>query len=327
MRIIIYGTGAIGGTVGVALAHAGLDVVGIARGERLRAIRENGLTLRTPDGEKHAHLTMVEDPAELNFRPGDALMLAMKTQHTAAALERLRAAGWSDGPIFCAQNGVHNEDLALRVFPNVHGVVVMMPASFARMDEALAFSTPRHGVFDIGRFPNGSDEDDRRFAEAMEAANIGAFVDDNVMAGKYGKLLLNLNNILQAALGVGVDAPKIKRAIRAEAEAALKTANIEWRDVGAADPRRDNLMRQEAIEGAPKMGGSTAQSLARGAGSVETDYLNGEIAWIARRVGGDAPVNAALATIGARLALAGASSGTMSVDELTDAIRATGASI
>ena len=41
----------------------------------------------------------------------------------------LRAAGLRDQPIFCAQNGVANERAALRLFPNVHGITVMMPAA------------------------------------------------------------------------------------------------------------------------------------------------------------------------------------------------------
>ena len=101
----------------------------------------------------------------------------MKTQDTPAALERLRAAGVAEQPVFCVQNGVANERMALRRFPNVHGVTVMMPAAFATPGEVAAFSTPRHGIFDIGRFPAGSDADDAALAAALEAANIAAFVD------------------------------------------------------------------------------------------------------------------------------------------------------
>ena len=63
---------------------------------------------------------------------------------------------------------------------------------------------------------------------------------------------------------------------------ALQAAGIAWHDVGASDPRRDALMRYAPIEGVARSGGSTTQSLARGAGSVETDYLNGEIVLLGR---------------------------------------------
>ncbi|MFX4222675.1 MAG: ketopantoate reductase family protein [Thalassobaculum sp.] len=55
MRVCIYGAGAIGGYLGVALAEAGCEVSLVARGPHLAAIRENGLTLlmdgATSDGD------------------------------------------------------------------------------------------------------------------------------------------------------------------------------------------------------------------------------------------------------------------------------------
>ena len=208
----------------------------------------------------------------------------MKTQDTIAALERLRAGGAREQPIFCVQNGVANERFALRRFPNVHGVTVMMPASYATPGEVCAFSTPRHGMFDIGRYPAGHDDCDDRLARALEAANIAAFVTPDVMQSKYGKLLLNLRNIVEAALGMDADHGRFAALLRAEAEAVFMAAGIEWRDVGAADPRRERLMRQQAIVGSPRSGGSSTQSLARGTGSIETDYLNGEIVFPPRCV-------------------------------------------
>ena len=49
MRYIVYGAGAVGGVIGARLFQAGHDVVLIARGPHLDAIRERGLTFETPD--------------------------------------------------------------------------------------------------------------------------------------------------------------------------------------------------------------------------------------------------------------------------------------
>ncbi len=110
------------------------------------------------------------DPTEIEIRSDDAILLTMKTQHTLAALERLRAAGVREQPIFCVQNGVANERFVLRRFPEVHGVTVMMPASFVIPGEVNVFSTPRYGVFDIGRYPAGSNKYDEDLARALERA-------------------------------------------------------------------------------------------------------------------------------------------------------------
>ena len=56
MRIIVYGVGAVGGVIATALAHSGQEVIGVARGARLDAIRKGDLTLRSPKGRVHAIL-------------------------------------------------------------------------------------------------------------------------------------------------------------------------------------------------------------------------------------------------------------------------------
>ena len=155
MRIIVYGVGAIGGTVAAACALSEQEVWGIARGAQLPEIQANGLLFRTPEKTARARFPCVADPTEISFRPDDAILLTMKTQDTIAALERLRAAGAREQPIFCVQNGVASERFALRRFPNVHGVTVMM-GKLRDAGEVCAFSTPRHGIFDIGRFPKAT---------------------------------------------------------------------------------------------------------------------------------------------------------------------------
>jgi 2-dehydropantoate 2-reductase len=73
---------------------------------------------------------------------------------------------------------------------------------------------------------------------------------------------------VEAALGREVAKGRFNAALRAEGAAVLHAAGIAWRDVGAADPRRDALLRQGEVAGVERTGGSTTQSLARGAGSV-----------------------------------------------------------
>jgi 2-dehydropantoate 2-reductase len=325
MRIIVYGVGAIGGTVAAALALSEQEVIGIARGSQLRAIQADGLLLRTPEKTDRAHFPCVSDPTEIDLRPDDAILLTMKTQDTPAALERLRAAGAARQAVYCVQNGVANERFALRLFPEVHGVTVMMPAAISAPGEISAFSVPRHGIFDIGRYPAGSNAHDTALAEALETANIAAFASKDVMQSKYGKLLLNLSNILQAAFGLDADYRHLEPLLRAEAEAAFKAAGVTWLDVGGADPRRAQLMQQRPIDGIGRSGSSTVQSLARGTGSIETDYLNGEIVLLGRLHGVSVPANTYFMELGARMVREGLKPGAISVSEAEAKLSALGA--
>ncbi|CAO3436438.1 ketopantoate reductase family protein [Azospirillum doebereinerae] len=316
MRIIVYGVGAIGGTIAAALALSGQPVVGIARGAQLEAIAERGLRLRTPEGSVLARFPCVSDPAEIAFAGDDLILLTMKSQDTVAALERLRMAGVAGQPIFCVQNGVANERFALRRFPEVHGVTVRMPSSVPAPGEVCAFSLPRHGICDIGRYPSGRNGHDDRLASALGAANIAAFVSPAVMESKYGKLLHNLHNIVEAALGHRAGHASFDARLRSEAEVVLAAAGIPWREVGAADPLRDALMRYQPIAGIEHSGTSTTQSLVRGAGSIETDYLNGEIVMLGRLHGVPVPVNAFFTALSARMVREKSGPGTFTAAQL-----------
>ena len=111
------------------------------------------------------------------------------------------------------------------------------------------------------------------------------------MEQKYGKLLMNLGNAIQATLGVEARRGPYYEAVRAEGEAVLKAAGIVWGNADFDSARRGNMMSIAPVKGHTHPGGSSWQSLARGAGSIETDYLNGEIVLLGRLHGVATPVN------------------------------------
>lgn len=65
MKICVFGAGAIGGNLAARLSHGGADVSVIARGDHLAAIKQNGLTLKTPDQTFNAHIGAASDAREL----------------------------------------------------------------------------------------------------------------------------------------------------------------------------------------------------------------------------------------------------------------------
>lgn len=317
MRFIIYGIGAIGGTFAAALAREGHEVVGIARGRMLAAIRQNGgLTFRTVGGTHLVKFDVVAEPGDISFRTDDAIFLCMKGQDTAEALDTLRAAGVTTQAIICAQNGVNNERAALRLFPNVYGMTVMLPADYLVAGEVACYGTPKYGICDLGRYPNGLDDTVEQMAAALDSANFAATPMAHVMRSKYGKLIENLGNVVEAALGPGNKSEQVMTAVRDEAKAVYQASGIEWIDIGGHPPRRQGVMEMGPVEGAQRTGGSSTQSLKRGTGSIETDYLNGEIALLGRLIGVPVPFNTALVAISTELIETGAMPGSMTEAEL-----------
>jgi len=316
-RFIVFGLGAVGGSLAASLARSGHEVIGIARGKMLEATRADGLLFRTPAGAERVRFPVVATPAEIRFRPDDVILLTMKSQDTEAALHALRDAGVIEQPILCAQNGLNNERLALRLFSNVYAVTVMIPADYTVPGEVNCFGTPRHGMFDIGRYPTGLDDTVHRVGKALEAANHAAYPMADVMRSKYGKLLENLGNVVEAALGPGNHRTDVMDAIRAEAEAVYRAAGItDWIEIGGGDPRRAGVLSMGEVEGATRVGGSSTQSLRRGAGSIETDYLNGEIVLMGRLHGVPTPLNSVLVALGHELIAKGAEPGSYTPETL-----------
>ncbi|HMO47785.1 MAG TPA: 2-dehydropantoate 2-reductase [Rubrivivax sp.] len=88
MKVCVFGAGAIGGFVAAHLAQvSGLQVSVVARGAHLQAIREHGLRLRSPQGERVARPHATDHAAELG--PQDVVFIALKQHQVAAALPSL----------------------------------------------------------------------------------------------------------------------------------------------------------------------------------------------------------------------------------------------
>jgi 2-dehydropantoate 2-reductase len=314
MRYVIFGAGGIGGVIGGRLAEHGHDVVLVARGAHHDAIRERGLRMRTPAGPVQVDVPVTDDVATLSPGPGDVVLLCTKSQDSEAALDAIAAASSPEVAVVCAQNGVENERMALRRFDHVHGMAVMLPATHLEPGVVDAWGAPASGILDVGRYPEGVDDVDEELSAALRASNFISSAEPKVMLTKYGKLLLNLANVLEAACGMrdGAVGDVYQRA-RAEALACYGAAGI---DAPTGDDERRKDMKMTPIDGVRRGGGSTWQSLARSAPSIETDYLNGEICLLGRLHGVPTPVNAALQRIGRRLVAEHVEPGAFPVDEL-----------
>jgi 2-dehydropantoate 2-reductase len=318
VRYIIYGAGAVGGTLGARLFETGHDVLLVARGEHGRAIAADGLRFGTPaEGWRTLRTPVVQRADQITFTAGDVVVLALKSQGTEAVLEALAPRTGPDIPIICVQNGVENERRALRRFANVHGVCVMMQASHIEPGVVFVNNTPFHGVCDIGRYPSGIDDIDETFAADVEAASIYSTACTDIMARKYAKLLTNLLNVLEAASGrAALGSPLVQRA-RDEAERVFAAAGI---TVARSSESRFGSMAIADVEGVARLGGSTLQSIARGATSLEVDDLNGEIVLLGRLHGIPTPVNLMLQQLALRLINVRAAPGSIALAQLESSV-------
>jgi len=319
VRVIIYGAGAVGSVIGGRLRQGGADVVMVSRPAHVSAIRERGLTLRTAKAVEVVDVDVVASIDELVPGVDDVVVITAKTQDAPPIHAALF--DWNpDVAVVCGTNGVEHERMALRRFARVYGMVIQLPAEFEKPGEVTILCGPTNAILDVGCYPNGVDGTAERLAALLDGSpHLLSEADDDVMTKKYGKLLINLGNIADAACGIAGRGARVTAAAIEEGKRVYEAAGIRWEQ--SADrveryKKRADSMRFDFPEGDTFLGGSTWQSLVKGATAIETDFFNGEVMMLGRLHGVPTPTNEFLQRYGARLLRREVRAGSVKPEEL-----------
>jgi 2-dehydropantoate 2-reductase len=145
------------------------------------------------------------------------------------------------------------------------------------------------------------------------------------MRWKYRKLLGNLNNAIEALCGrpgAALDgdpaaaARELAERTAAEGVAVLDAAGIGYATSAEVREVRGDHVDFGPVPGVSYSGGSSTQSLSRGTGSIEADFLNGEIVLLGREHGIPVPVNEALQRLANRAAADRLPPGSLTPEEI-----------
>jgi 2-dehydropantoate 2-reductase len=175
MRVVVIGSGAVGGYYGAKLARAGHEVTFIARGAHLRAIRERGLLIWSPLGDFRVQARAEQDTARLS--KSDLVIFAVKTYDNDSALRLLPSVTGPHTLVLTLQNGV---DSATEIASVVGTPPVLAGATYiatAIAAPGLIEQTGTHRRIVFGEiFNTGADVSDRvrQLAQTMNAADIEA---------------------------------------------------------------------------------------------------------------------------------------------------------
>jgi 2-dehydropantoate 2-reductase len=318
MRFVVFGAGAIGGLVGARLFQHGADVTLIARGDHARALA-SGLILEAPDETVTLPIPVVTEAQGVAWADDTVVLLGMKSQHTEEALAQLVTEAPHETPIVCMQNGVENERRVLRRFPNTYAMCVMCPATHLRPGVIQAHSAPVSGLLDLGRYPSGLDDVARAVAGALDATTFQSVARPDIMRWKYRKLLMNLANAVEALSGPAGRGSALAHEAQREGSAVLEAAGIDVASAEEDRARRDDLLQMRSTTSGEWAGGSSWQSLVRGTGSIEAEFLNGEIVLLGALHGVATPVNVLLQRLAVEAAAKGLPPATWGVEELSAA--------
>ena len=184
MRTLIWGAGAIGGTVGAYLARAGHDIHFVdVVADHVAAINQDGLHIRGP-----IDAFSVQAPASLPHELDDAydtIMLCVKAQHTAAATATLADRLSDDGVVVSLQNGLN--ELLIRDIVGAEralGAFVNFSADYHAPGEILYGG---RGAVVLGELDGRMSARLERLTQVMRDFDADAIATDDIFAYLWGK--------------------------------------------------------------------------------------------------------------------------------------------
>jgi 2-dehydropantoate 2-reductase len=166
--------------------------------------------------------------------------------------------------------------------------------------------------------PDGADVIAEKIAADLSTPRLVTTLVPDIQRWKYAKLLRNLVNAIEAVCGpvsADPDAERLLDLAVQEAEAVFAAAGVDRAGDAEQAPYLARLIRKDVL-GQPLGGGSSWQSVTRGVGTIESDYLNGEIALLARLHHRPAPVNATLQRLAVHAAATGRSPGSTTAGQV-----------
>jgi len=338
MRFIIHGAGAIGSLIGARLAESGAEVVLIARHAHAEAINRSGLFVKSRDGDRVIKaLSAVTHPREVTSSLGDVILLTVKSSQTAASIQSLRETFPEETPVVCMQNGVRNEEVAAGRFLRVYGGMLGISATFL---EAGMIAHTRGELLSVGNYPRGCDNTGLQIATWLEKAGFKTTTHDSIMAVKWSKLIMNLNNatfaIIDKHLQLGLITPAISNFLADVHEEGLRVldrAGISLEDPNNPIDLKRYLAELRGVVEDPEQICAEANSpvefrtypstwvdLKLKHGETETGYFNGEIILLGEKYGLPTPFNTSLLIIVETMAAKRAQPGLYTIEELANLV-------
>jgi 2-dehydropantoate 2-reductase len=289
MKIIIAGTGAVGGYYGGVLAHAGHDVFFIARGMQLTALRERGLSVKSINCDFTLPSLKCGENAD-SFGHAGLILVCFKTYDTAKTLDLYKAGVGPDTAIISLQNGVDNEDT---IAGRYGADKVLGGVSFigSRVESPGVILHTAASNIAIGELDGRVSDRAKKLGDVFGKAGVKCKVSSDIKRDMWGKTIWNTGfNAICAILECSA-----QEAIRfEETRSVVRTAMLEWIAVAkASGVELTPDMADKHIERTFTAGEIIPSMLQdkRAGRRMEIDTFNGKAVELGLKYGVETPVN------------------------------------
>jgi 2-dehydropantoate 2-reductase len=294
MRIAVLGSGGIGGYYGALLADGGHDVVFVARGAHLEAMRQRGLTIRTPGGELTRPVTAVADTRDVE--PVDLVLFSVKSYDTAPAARLLEPLVTRSTTVLTLQNGLDNAEAIAAV---VGGGAVILGAVYVALQLAgpgIVVRSGGDGKIVFGESSGAVTDRVRRITTAFQVSGLPHVVSTDIGRVLWEKFLFiagigGVTALARAGIGPLLASPEGRALLTASCEEIAAVARAEGARLPAGAV--EAVIAQAATVPAPWRS-SMARDLEDGR-RLEVDALSGAVVRRGLRHGIPTPVHQAIA--------------------------------
>jgi 2-dehydropantoate 2-reductase len=291
MRIVIFGTGGAGGYFGAQLARAGEDIVFIARGEHLYAIRTNGLRVEQPTGEiiiRPAQAT--DDPSQVTDI--DAIIVGVKAWQVPAAAEAMRTLIGPETFVVPLQNGVEAPSLLAAALGRQHVLVGLCGTLSWVVAPGRIRNLGGLGFVKFGEIDNSQTNRVKRLRDAFAKSGVKVEVPADITRALWEKFLFvtaigGVGAMSRAPIGVIRTIPETRRLLEqcmAEVLAVARARKIALSDTVIAD----TMGLVDAVEAT---GTTSLQRDITDGKPTELEFWNGAVSRLAREVAVATPLH------------------------------------
>jgi 2-dehydropantoate 2-reductase len=296
MKIVVMGSGGVGGYFGARLAAAGEDVGFVARGAHLEAMKRDGLRIESTAGDLTLKPVKVTSNAA-DYGSADLVMIAVKLGATQSAIDAVRPLVEKGADVVSFQNGVGAIEALTKAFPakQVLGGVVHIATSIGA--PGVIKHVGQMERLTIGEINGGLSDRVTTFVEIAKKAKINAIASDNIKRVIWDKFVFlstfsGMTTLLRSPKGPIFKDPDTRRLFIE----ALNEACAVARAHGVALPVDHEAKTMAFADGLPaEMKASMLHDLERG-NPLEVEYLSGAVSRLGKEAGIATPVHSFIAT-------------------------------
>jgi 2-dehydropantoate 2-reductase len=295
MKIVVMGSGGVGGFYGGRLAHAGYDVTFVARGAHLAAMRENGLLIEN-EAQGNIHIPRVSVTEDLaTAGKADFVIIAVKLWGTEAAARAIKPIVGPDTGVISLQNGVIKDDILRRVLglSNVMGGVAYIGSSISRPGVIRQVGTLQRFVF--GEYDGARSQRAEALLQALLKGGIQAELSTDIrktLWEKYSFLvgLSGSTSTMRQPIGPIRENPQTRAFLLDLMKETVAVGRAHGVDL-PADYAEQRLAFSDTLPA--DMTSSLHHDLERG-NPLEVEWLSGGVVQLGKQVGIPTPVNRAV---------------------------------